>query len=122
MTAQELIEFKANQKTPEEREIFMEVYNKSGLSAYDFCFIFPNNMLKRHGVPLRRGGKKIRKIARRRLIGSLFNPITDVVSREVIKAWDNSIFYQYPNINTIDCVSPTSTNDFLTWEKLHDEK
>lgn len=112
MTAQELIEYKVNQKTPEDREKFMEIYNKSGLSAYDFCFIFPNNMLKRYGVPLRRGGKKAKRIARKRLVNNLFNPISDIVSREIVKTWDNIAFYQ----------RYADTNDFTFRRMFHDEK
>lgn len=56
MTPEELIRLKAEQLTASP-DLLIELYEGSGITAYEFCCIFPNNVLKRHGIPTRRGCK-----------------------------------------------------------------
>ena len=101
LTPEEFIIFMANKKAPEARKTFLEIYTKSGLSAYDFCYIFPNNMLKRYGVPMRRGGRKMRERMKGRFMTYTFDPIHKVVSRNVTEAFLNGeAFEDYSYIKT----------------------
>lgn len=56
MTPEELIRLKAGQLTAIP-DLLIGLYEESGITAYEFCCIFPNNVLKRYGIPTRRGCK-----------------------------------------------------------------
>lgn len=107
MTPEEFIYYMADKKSPEDRKIFLTIYHESGLSAYDFCYIFPNNMLKMHGIPMRRGGRDYHRHMRRKLIFYMFPPIRKLVKDKVLDTLINGDYYNnFSDVKTIKLGTP----------------
>ena len=73
----------------------------SYVSDSDLLFLIPNNVKKRHGIPLtriaKRGRKKreYRKNRKTRIYSfSLFEILEETVEKTLCKEWDNNPFYQ----------------------------
>ena len=74
-------------KKPKNR-LLKELYERNNFSNKELLYLFPNNKLKRNGLPMKRGGskkkKKIRKILRSQ---PFFNIIEDVIEETLCKSW-----------------------------------
>lgn len=87
--------------------LIKEFYERKNFSNEELLYLFPNNKLKRNGLPMKKGGSK-KKREKRKIIRSqhLFNVIEDVIDEIICSKWqDNSFFgefVEFKNVNIGD--------------------
>lgn len=86
-----------------------EFYERNNFSNEELLYLFPNNKLKRNGLPMKRGGSK--KKEKLKIIRSqqLFNIIEDTIEETLRKEWkENSWFNKFVEFKNM---SLGETND-----------
>lgn len=74
-------------KKPKNR-LLKELYERNNFSNEELLYLFPNNKLKRNGLPMKRGGSKKKKLKVRILRSQpMFNIIEDIVEETLCKSW-----------------------------------
>ena len=82
------------QKQPK-HSLLKELYERKCFSNEELLYLFPNNKLKRNGLPLKRGGsKKKKKIIRMLHEQRLFNIIEDVIDDILTSKLESNQFFK----------------------------
>ena len=83
--------------------LLRELYERKCFSNEELLYLFPNNKLKRNGLPLKRGGsKKKKKIIRMLHDKRLFNILEDIVDDVLTsKLESNQFFNEFVDIKDI---------------------
>ena len=73
--------------------LLRELYERKSFSNEELLYLFPNNKLKRYGLPMKRGGSK-KKREKRKIIRSwhVFNIIEDLVD-DIFDKYENQPFF-----------------------------
>lgn len=80
-------------KKPKNR-LLKELYERNNFSNEELLYLFPNNKLKRNGLPMKRGGKKKKKMKIKILRSqSLFNILEDVIEETICSKWKCNYFF-----------------------------
>ena len=88
-----------------QHEVYKKLYDTGDFTDYELMYIFPNNVLRRLGFPIKHGKKK-RRIINRKIYGwQLFNIIDETIDNVLCRAeiftnsdWYNK-FVSYEDIN-----------------------
>ena len=68
--------------------LLKELYERNNFSNEELLYLFPNNKLKRNGLPMKRGSSKKRKQKVKILRSQpFFNIIEDVIEETLCKSW-----------------------------------
>lgn len=75
MKIKEFIELKIKNNS-----LYEKIYKSGEFTDSEFLYLFPNNQLKMHGLPLKRGGRKKKQLKRRIILSQpMFSIIEEVV-------------------------------------------
>lgn len=89
------------QKKIKSNSIYQELYDMGEFSDYEFLCLFANNELKRHGLPLHRGGNKWRRRRRYILQRPLFRLVEDMIEERLRQFSDKSFFDKFVTVNDL---------------------
>lgn len=106
--------------------LLKELYERNNFSNEELLYLFPNNKLKRFGLPMKKGGAK-KKRKKRQMLRSqpMFNIIEDVIEDLLNKSHLDKFFnqfvdYRYLNIGeeNVFYVSDNKDNYKNKWEEI----
>jgi len=90
------------QKQPK-TSLLRELYDRKNFKNEELLYLFPNNKLKRNGLPMKKGGskkkKKIRRMLRDQRLFNIFEDIVDDVLTSKMKS--NKFFTEFVDIKNI---------------------
>lgn len=91
--------------------LLKELYERNNFSNEELLYLFPNNKLKRFGLPMKKGGSKKKQI-KRNIIRSqpLFNIIEDIID-DTLRNQDyleNKFFEQFVDFRNLN-IGDTNT-------------
>lgn len=96
--------------------LLKELYIRKKFSNEELLYLFPNNKLKRFGLPMKKGGSK-KKQTKRQMIRSqhLFNILEDIIedtlgNQDYI---ENKFFGRFVDISDLKVDNKTNTKVFL---------
>lgn len=74
--------------------LLKELYKRNNFNKEELLYLFPNNKLKRNGLPMKRGGSKKKK-EKLKIIRSqpLFNIIEDIIEETICKNWNEEPWF-----------------------------
>lgn len=80
--------------------LLKELYERKNFSNEELLYLFPNNKLKRNGLPLKKGGSKKKKKIRKMLRNQhLFNIIEDTIDNILGHQSQNEFFNKFVDFN-----------------------
>ena len=88
--------------------LLRELYERKCFSNEELLYLFPNNKLKRNGLPLKRGGSKKKKKIRRMLHDKrFFNIIEDIVDDILASKFEsNQFFNEFVDVKDVHIGEP----------------
>lgn len=88
--------------------LLKELYEHKNFSNEELLYLFPNNKLKRFGLPMKRGGSKKKKKMRQKLFDQrLFNIIEDMIDDILTKQLTtNSFFQEFVEVKNVSLGDP----------------
>ena len=101
--------------------LLKELYERNNFSNEELLYLFPNNKLKRNGLPMKRGGSKKKKLKVRILRSQpMFNIIEDIVEETLCKSWKEDFWFN----KFVDFKNVTigESNTFCCKEELNESK
>lgn len=83
--------------------LIKEFYERKNFSNEELLYLFPNNKLKRFGLPMKRGGSKKKRLKRQMIRSQqTFNIIEDVIEDSLRKYIENKFFNQFVDFREFD--------------------
>lgn len=83
--------------------VIKEFYERKNFSNEELLYLFPNNKLKRFGLPMKKGGLKKKRIKRQMIRSQhLFNIIEDVFEDTLGQYVENEFFQKFVDFRDID--------------------